>query len=218
MAVALAGKPRALAGHVGQHGVQHAGKAGLAQRQRHVDALHARRYRQAAIGDDDAVGVAQAGQHAGDITVQMTQLFHAACSCKKVSSAAKVGMPPCAPGCVTDKAPAAAARRTASVRPRCRKVASAPLKVSPAPVVSTGVTAKPGWCCSWPPASAKKAPSAPCVITTPPAALATISRHGCWLASVVASSNSLGVSTLTRASSAAGNATAGAGFSMNGLP
>ena len=46
----------------------------------------------------------------------------------------------CAPRLVTERAPAAHPRRTASAIPRSQNAPNAPLKVSPAPVVSTGLT------------------------------------------------------------------------------
>src|ERR1700754_1490826 len=55
------------------------------------------------------------------------------------------GMPPCAPSRDTERAAAAHARRTAWSMPRSRNTAKAPLKVSPAPVVSTTSTSKPFW-------------------------------------------------------------------------
>src|SRR5580704_11186017 len=207
----------ALGLEVGKHAIENMEKPGIAKCDRQIDALDAVRYRQAAIGDHQAVGVTHAREHTAHIAVEMSASLHGGRFMNALSSAS-VGMLSCAPRLVTERAPAAHPRRTASASPRSQNAPNAPVKVSPAPVVSTGLTAKATWCRSVPVASVKYAPSAPLVTTTRPGkrvSSACQPRSG-W-ASAIPSSYSLGVINVQRAKRLSGSPTAGAGFSRKGL-
>ena len=137
------------------------------------------------------------------------------------SSAWRVGIPSRAPATVVDSAAATVARRTASSigRPSASPTASAPLNVSPAPVLSSARTAWPSTWTVAPSAGTSSAPSRPRVTTTARATPSAIRR--CASASIVsfpvppaqaATSPRFGVRMSAASSSAAAMPSAGAGL------
>ena len=126
------------------------------------------------------------------------------------------GMPSRAPAARVESAAAATANAVASrsARPSASAVASAPLKVSPAPVVSTASTRGAGTSSASPPSSTST-PRAPSVTrTAAPVRAASARAAASGSRSPVSSqaSPALGVSTGPSAASASGTGRAGAGL------
>src|SRR5690348_7422780 len=92
-----------------------------------------------------------------------------------------VGIEDCAPGCLTESEAAALAKRTlvAGLLPSSSATAKAPLKASPAAVVSMAFAGNVGTCSPGPPFDAIYAPLAPSLSTIPAMLLARSAVAAC---------------------------------------